>query len=196
VAEDFTLEQALGDGGAVDRDERAIPAVAALVNGQGSQFFAGARLPPHQHGHIVVGDLADELVRLQDRRGTPDALGGIVRRGLGMRCQPPPTLPPVKRFAQQTQELLLRAGAGQVREGAAASGCYGILGAGAAGEQEDGDERVLPLQGREGVEARPRQIKEHGVNGLSRADGQLGGGVRTQDRYLVGPQAASEACNS
>ena len=48
MAEEFTLEERAGDGGAVERDEVFLPPVRALVDGAGDQFFAGAGLAQQQ----------------------------------------------------------------------------------------------------------------------------------------------------
>ena len=42
VAEQFAFEQLLGNGGAVDGQERLLAAVAVMVNGPRDQFLAGA----------------------------------------------------------------------------------------------------------------------------------------------------------
>ena len=50
VAEQLALEQLLGNGGAVDRDEIAVRARALRVDGAREQLLAGAALAQHQHG--------------------------------------------------------------------------------------------------------------------------------------------------
>ena len=42
MAEEFAFEQAFAERPAVDADERAIAALAQLMNGVGDQLFAGA----------------------------------------------------------------------------------------------------------------------------------------------------------
>src|SRR5262249_35573625 len=46
----LTLEEIVGDGGAVDLDERAGGAPGILMNGAGDQVFAHTALPADQHG--------------------------------------------------------------------------------------------------------------------------------------------------
>ena len=58
VAEKFTFEQAAGDGGAVELDERAVLAAAAIVNGARDEFFAGAGLAEQKHRRIAVGTVS------------------------------------------------------------------------------------------------------------------------------------------
>ena len=80
VAEQFALEQRLGDRGAVDRQERLVGAVGVLVDRAGDQFLAGAALAEDQHGHVLGGDAADGLVDLlHGRRAADDRVGA--RRG-------------------------------------------------------------------------------------------------------------------
>src|SRR5262245_4110368 len=52
VAEQLALEQAPGDGGAVDLDERPVAAPAGIVDGAGSQFLSRARLPQEENGRV------------------------------------------------------------------------------------------------------------------------------------------------
>ena len=55
VAEELGLEQRLGEGAAVDRDE--LPAAAGVVvDGAGDQLLAGARLAGDQHRGDGLGD--------------------------------------------------------------------------------------------------------------------------------------------
>jgi hypothetical protein len=55
VAEELGLEQRLGDGGAVDGDERAVLARAERVKRSGKQLLAGAALSFEEHGGIGAG---------------------------------------------------------------------------------------------------------------------------------------------
>ena len=50
VAEQLALQQRLGNGRAIDGDERLVGAVAVLVDGAGDQFLAGAGLAADEHG--------------------------------------------------------------------------------------------------------------------------------------------------
>ena len=49
VAEQLALEQRLGQGGAVDRDERLAPPGREVVDRLGDQLLAGARFALDQH---------------------------------------------------------------------------------------------------------------------------------------------------
>ena len=59
VAEQLALEQVLGDGGAVDRHQRAAGARAVVVDRLGDDLFAGAALAGEQHGGAQRRDAAD-----------------------------------------------------------------------------------------------------------------------------------------
>ena len=72
VAEQFAFQQLLGDGGAVDREERLLAAVAVMINGAGDQFLAGAALAGDERGGVGGGDLADELEDLLHRLAAAD----------------------------------------------------------------------------------------------------------------------------
>ena len=83
VAEQLGLEQVLGDGGAIDRDELAL-APALLVHGPGEQLLAGAASPQEHHGHVGGRHALDGLGDLQHlRRGADDrSEHGLVRASL------------------------------------------------------------------------------------------------------------------
>ena len=64
VAEQLAFQQRLGDGGAVQADERAFLARAGVVDGAGDQLLAGAAFAADQHGGVGGGDAADLVVDL------------------------------------------------------------------------------------------------------------------------------------
>ena len=85
VAEQLALEQVLGDGRAVEGQERCLGAGAVLVDGAGDQLLAGAALAGDQHGKGLVGDAADRLEDLLHRRAAAHeglAREVVVRRRL------------------------------------------------------------------------------------------------------------------
>src|SRR5262249_51609183 len=61
VAEQLALQQAGGDGSAVELDEGAVLAGAQLMEGAGDELLAGAGLATDQHGGIRRGDGFDRL---------------------------------------------------------------------------------------------------------------------------------------
>ncbi len=83
-AEELGLQQRLGDRAAVDRDEGAVAAVAAGVQGARHQLLAGAGLAAHQHRRHAAGHLGDALLDLlHGRRRAHQPL----QRGLRRRCR-------------------------------------------------------------------------------------------------------------
>ena len=72
VAEQFAFQQLFGNGGAVDREERLLAAVAVMVNGAGDEFLAGAAFAGDERGGVAGGDLADELEDLLHRLAAAD----------------------------------------------------------------------------------------------------------------------------
>ena len=94
VAEQLALDQALGQGPAIDPDERAGGAVGVAVQGGGHQLLAGPALADDQDGGVGRGGEADRLEDLTHRRALADELGlggrgflgGVVR--ILPRCGP------------------------------------------------------------------------------------------------------------
>ena len=75
VAEELTLDQILGDGGAVDRHIRFGGPVAVPVQAAGDQLLAGAALAGDHDRGVAGGELADDLENLlHGGRGTDNAL--------------------------------------------------------------------------------------------------------------------------
>src|SRR5215204_1081343 len=72
VAEDFALEQRLGNRRAVDRDERERGARTELVDRLGHELLAGTRLAPDQHRRARRGRLFDDAVNAADARAVAD----------------------------------------------------------------------------------------------------------------------------
>jgi hypothetical protein len=56
VTEQLGLDQSVGDGGAVDRDERPIPARTQVVDRSGDQLLAGSGFAFDQDRALAVGD--------------------------------------------------------------------------------------------------------------------------------------------
>ena len=74
VTEQLALEQRLGHRRAVDRDERARLAPAALVQRARDELLAGAALAGDQHGRVGLGDAVDQVADLPHRRARADDL--------------------------------------------------------------------------------------------------------------------------
>ena len=62
VAEQLALDQALGQGAAMDPDERAGGAVRVAVQGGGDQLLAGAGLADDQGRGVGCGGAADRRI--------------------------------------------------------------------------------------------------------------------------------------
>ena len=62
----------LGDGRAIDGQERLLAAVAVVINGARDQLLAGAAFAADQGGGIRGGELADQLEDLLHRLAAPD----------------------------------------------------------------------------------------------------------------------------
>ena len=72
VAEDFVLEQRLGNSGAVDGNERMPAAAAEVVDGLGDELFAGAGLSVDEHRRRRRGSLLDDAIHLAQGRRIAD----------------------------------------------------------------------------------------------------------------------------
>src|SRR5207244_7706809 len=64
VSEDLALDERLGNGGAVDGDERALAAVGALVDRPRDQLLAGAALAVDEDRGAAGGGQLDPPIRL------------------------------------------------------------------------------------------------------------------------------------
>ena len=60
MAEQLAFDERLGQGAAVDRDERLVGPRALVVNGAGDQFLAGAGFAEDQHGRVRRRDFGDQ----------------------------------------------------------------------------------------------------------------------------------------
>ena len=81
VAEEFALEERLGHRGAIDLDHRPVAARAALVDGAGHEFLAGAAFAGDEHGGIGGGDEFDLPEHFSQRRAFADDVASAARRG-------------------------------------------------------------------------------------------------------------------
>src|SRR5690606_39173106 len=72
VAEELAFEQVLGDGAAVDGDERLFRPGAGFVDGAGDHFLAGAALAGDEDGDVGVLDAVDERENPSNRVAAAD----------------------------------------------------------------------------------------------------------------------------
>ena len=118
VAEQLALDQLARDRRHVDRDKRAVAALAVIVQRAGDQFLAGAALADDHHRQVGAHQPGDHAIDLLHRRRAADqrqllfavVLVGLVDRRVGRRGQR--ALDDIDQFAQ-VERL------GQVFEGAA-----------------------------------------------------------------------------
>ena len=69
MAEQFALQQALGNGGAVHLDVLTFPAIGKKVQAGGNQLLAGATFADDEHGFAQRGDQRDVLQYFQEGGG-------------------------------------------------------------------------------------------------------------------------------
>ena len=82
MAEEFAFEQVLGDGGAIDRDERGFGARAVLIDGAGHEFLARSGFAPDQDGDGLGGNAADFLAHVLHRAARADESRAAFDRGV------------------------------------------------------------------------------------------------------------------
>ena len=84
MAEQDGFEQVLGDGAAIDGDERLAGPLALRVDGAGEDLLATAGRAGEQHRGVARRDLADEAAqRRHDRRVADDHVLEADRSGSG-----------------------------------------------------------------------------------------------------------------
>src|SRR5262249_1342397 len=71
VSEQLALEELVRDGGAVERNERAVPR-GVVVDGLRDELLARPRLALDEHGRLRRRDAPDDLVDLLHRRRPTD----------------------------------------------------------------------------------------------------------------------------
>ena len=88
IAEQLALGQALGQRGAVQREEGLVPAAAAGVAGVGDQLLAGARLAADQQRRIHRRHARGALLELADRGRVAQDRLEAARAVVAQRAQP------------------------------------------------------------------------------------------------------------
>ena len=74
MAEQFALDQVLGQRAAIDGHKGHVGPGALIVDGAGDQLLAGAGFAEDQHGRIGRGDFGDQLADLGHGGSLPDEL--------------------------------------------------------------------------------------------------------------------------
>ena len=166
VAEQLALQQVLRQRGAVLHDERLAAAEAAVMDGAGDQFLAGAGLAGQQHAGGVVQHLADQLVHAAHGRAATDQAVVAAQRRAG-------------RFrrhrlggAQALQQLVLGQGEG-AQAGQRGGEDVEVAGAAAGHQQQAVDARLLVLQ-RQAQQAAPGLVDGRQEAGLVQAGVEVG----------------------
>ena len=75
VTEQLGFQQGLGEGGAVDCDERLSAPARIAVDGPGHQLLPGPALPGEEHGRVHRGDEVDALEDVPDLPRASDDAG-------------------------------------------------------------------------------------------------------------------------
>ena len=75
VAEELTLEQGVGHGGAIDLNHRPLMTAAVFVNRTSHQFLAGAGFAMDENGGVGVSHLIDQAQDFLDDFGAADDTG-------------------------------------------------------------------------------------------------------------------------
>ena len=77
MAEQLAFEQAGGNGGAIELDERSVLAATQAMDGLGDQFLAGAGLAENQDRGLTRGDRCHLVEDLLERRTVTNDLGEL-----------------------------------------------------------------------------------------------------------------------
>ena len=170
VPEQLGLDQALREGGAVERDERGGAAPAVLPEGVRDQLLAGAALALDQHRRVRRRHLADQREDLPQLPAPADELDRGLLADEFLLEQPvlDAELAVLVGAVDEDHQLVELVGLGQVVEGPVLHRLDGRLHGGLAGEHDDRRRRgVLPqlLHRREAVHARHDDVEQDHVEG-------------------------------
>src|SRR5215467_551336 len=176
VAEELALHQRLGDGRAVDGDERPLTPIAHLMNGPGDQLFARSRLAGDQHRGVAgPGQLDQPIDLLHCRARAQDGAETTTLAKLpAQECHLALDFPALHRLVEEYPEAPRVHRLGQVVVGPLAHGRYRRLHSRVTGKQNDHGVRVdfvERLQERDPVQGRHHQIGDN--DGRSEVGGFL-----------------------
>ena len=180
VPEELGLHQPLGDGSAVDGDERLVAPVAVEVDGAGHQLLAGAALARDHDGGRAVGDLADGVEHLDHPAALAD---DVLEAVLGLELLPEvevlvAELLALERVPDDEVDFVELERLGDVVVGAELHRLHRGLGRGHRGDHDDrgvGGDLLGGAQHLQPVHLRHAQIGDDHVEGLAaeRFDGGL-----------------------
>jgi hypothetical protein len=197
VAEELGLQQALGEGAAVDGDEGAVGAVGEAVDVAGQDLLAGAALAGDEDGGVGGGDGLGEADDLEEGAVLPD--GPALARGvaaLDLLLEGHVLvleLAGLGGAAAEGDEVVVGEGFLEVVEGAAVDGLDGGLEGGLGGHEDDGDLGVPIPDGGQDVHAGDAGHADVGDDDVRRPSSQRLQGLfpLVRDRHLE-PLAAEE----
>ena len=72
MTEHFRLQQRIGQGAAINRNEGLVTTWAISMNRPGDQLLPGPALPLQQHRAPALRDPGHQLIDIQHRRAAPD----------------------------------------------------------------------------------------------------------------------------
>ena len=148
VAEDLAFEQRLGNGRAVDGDERKRRARTQLMDGLGDQFLARARFAGDEHRRARRRRLLDDRVDLPHLRAVADhrAEGAVLAQLAAQRLHFAQRLEPLDDLVEQDLEPLEIHRLGEVVVGAFLHRLDGGFDGALRREQQGGHVRALRLE--------------------------------------------------
>jgi len=162
VAEQLALEQRLGDGGAVDRDERARGALGTGVEVLGHHLLAGAALAGDEHRGVGRGDLVGELHHARHGRVAIKEVGRLAGDS-----------------GDHSGDQLGVGGQGDVFLGAGADGIHGRRGVALGAAGDHGNDETLGLEPGDQPGNVHHYVDQHQVGaapGAERGERDLDGG--------------------
>jgi len=139
VTEQLALENALGEGLAVDGDEGVADAVAPIVEQAGGELFAGAAFPLDEDGGFARRDSAQHVEEVAHRLALGDdrlrsiATADVFAQVAILRTQ----APQLDCAADDGAQLVVVEGLGDVIEGAVAHRRYRTIHGSVGGDQND-----------------------------------------------------------
>ncbi len=170
VPEELALHQLPADRGAVHRDERALPARAALVQRLRDELLPGAALAAHEHREIGLRDLLDQLEDPPHGRARADQVLEAQVAIDALEQQPVLALEPraLQRTAHDQADLVVVERLGDVVLGAGLHRLHGDLLVAVRRDHDDGGLGPRLLHGAQDVHARnaaaEREVGEHQVD--------------------------------
>ena len=173
VAEEVALEQVRREGAAVDRDEGGVGPVRVQVDGPGDQLLAGPALALEEDRAPGRGGRLDQLedglhgLALADDVGEAEALAELVLEADVLVLE----ALALEGLLEHEQEIVVLEGLLDVVEGADLHGRDGRLDRAVGGDDDDGRQRVDPLdppQDLDPVHPRHEEVEQDDVEGLGR----------------------------